>query len=556
MKKNVSYFLRGFLALVFLFTQVLFSHAIETSIWKERRKNVVSANLQPSFLSKKEILLPRFSLVPAASKAPHLSLPIEYQDLIADLEKNGLVRDVKLGEGSPLVICIQDVHGHSEAQKNIAQMVLSVLARHPKAVIGLEGASGRIPIESFRKSTQEINQEIGSFFLNTGLITGAEYAGFSASIVPHLVGIENEALYLKNVEAIRSALAYQKDAHTIFIEQTKKQEEQKLFIYSPRLLKLDEHRTRYLRGEESLGNYLSSLAAENSSSLNKFPTVNLFLKTLALEKKLHFDRAEEERNLFLSRLMRVLTKEQQGDLSAHSLALRAGKIHYPDFYAFLKTLSSQTGTSLLKMPEFNRYITYTLQANTIRPETLFSEIPKFEDHVWLKLCRNNRERQVYQESVATALNEKLLKLTLTSEEWDRLKKQVIGRPSVLVPFAEFYDAAEARNAALASYFETARTNSSEKVAVLVAGGFHTAGLRPLINKEATIITVSPKLKATNVSPDHAYLNIFTREKTPLEKMFEAPKISIVMTLAVHPIRDTAGRALNAMSSVISALIGP
>ncbi|MFN0117208.1 MAG: hypothetical protein ACKVQC_02800 [Elusimicrobiota bacterium] len=545
----------SFLVVVLFLSGTVFAHNLETNIWEDRRRKTSAAS---QLASLPQVRIFDSTLRHFQRSSPSLRLPVGLNDrsLIADLQKNGVIRDVKNGSGPFTVIYIQDVHGHAEAQRNIAGMILSVLARHPKATIGLEGASGPISLHAFRVSTPEINKQIGSFLLNTAIITGAEYAGFAAALTPRMIGIEDAPLYVENVEALRSALAGQASALDQKNADDRQLSERKRQEYSVALISLNAQREAYENGQEGLGTYLAALSRVQPGAVASFKNIDLFLKTWTLESTLDFDRAERERKEFFLHLVPALTKEQLDNLSARGLALRTGDLRYPDFYAFLKTLAAQSGLSLSSTPTFDRYVNYTLQADSIRAETLFSEIPVFEDRVWRALCTNSRQREIYEASVAAGLTGKLLKLKLTAEEWEQAKKRASTELQAFPSFAAFYRAAEARNAALASRFETVRVESPEKVSVVLAGGFHSAGLTALIARDATVITVSPKLSTENRSFDNEYLNVFTREKTPLEKIFEAPKISIVMTLATKSIRNTAGQILNGMSLVLVTLIDP
>src|SRR5262249_54480794 len=152
------------LTVVFLSTQVLFAHSPEKNLWDQRRKTIQFANASlgvlppPSAFKKIEPV--RFQ-VPSSSNV---------SSLVSLLSVDGVVRDVKAGKTQRSIIYIQDIHGQPEAQKNISSMILKLLAVDPRAVIGLEGAAGRIPMESLRKGTLEINKEVGSFFFNAGFI--------------------------------------------------------------------------------------------------------------------------------------------------------------------------------------------------------------------------------------------------------------------------------------------------------------------------------------------------------------------------------------------------
>ncbi len=562
------------LAFVLFFTQVLFANASEKSIWDERRKAIqlASANIfQPPAFERGTHLpsLPTPSIVSKSRKAPS-----DLSPLVSLLSVNGVVRDIKpafakasagepakasRGARAPVIVYIQDVHGQLEAQKNIASMILKILDLDPKVIVGLEGSAGRIPMESFRGDSAEIDKEVGSFFLNTGLITGAEYAGFAAKAAPSMFGVEDPKLYLENIAAVREALGQQKERLARIEKEQLQLQRKKQNVYSPTLLVLDQKWRDYHDGELSIGDYLSALtpAVHPSSS---YPNISLFLKTWTLEKTLNFDKAERERNEFLSRLVEKLDKSEMARLVEQSAALRSGAVTYPDYYQLLKETGAKAGLSLSRTPEFDRYVSYVLQADSIQPEKFLSEVSEYEKAVWEKLCQTPEQRELYRAAARLELTEKLVRLTLTPQEWREYKAFTSFRgDDDLKPFERFYESAEARNAALAGNFlktvsssrRTPGSSPSENKAndldpgfrrgdgravVLVAGGFHSDGLSQILSKgDATLITVSPKLTKIGNAKGNEYLNAFTSERTPLEKLFQAPKISLVETLQTNPI---------------------
>ncbi len=521
------------LSVVVFCTHVLFANTLEKNMWEERRKalSVVAPSAFPSVSASK--------IQPKKEIAGNLS------SLISTLSAYGTVREIKPGKGSSTIVFIQDVHGRLDAQKNIGEMLLQLLAMKPDTLIGLEGTAGDIPIEKFRKSTVEVNKDVGSFFLNTGLITGAEYAGFGAKTAPRLFGLEQKELYLKNVAAVKASLAKQQaELASIDIEKAKLERE-KQKIYSPQMLAVDQKKRAYTDGSLAVGDYLLGLS--QIVAAEKYPNVASFLKVWKLEKSLDFDRAERERAHFMSRLVQKIDRASLDELVRQGTALRSGATTVPAYYQLVKTVAAKSGASLSTVPEFNRYISYVLLADSIRTDAFLAEIPMYEDLVWDHLCKTREQKNLYRASVKAALDEKLVRLTLTAQEWNLRR----GRP--LQSFESFYEVADARNAALASNFSKKWSSFPSDVAVIIAGGFHSEGLTHLLaDGNATFITVTPKLTKVDPIRDNDYLKVFAREKTPLSQLFDAPKISLVMTQPTLPI----ALGLNDDAAKAVALAGP
>ncbi|OVE76301.1 hypothetical protein BVX98_06260, partial [bacterium F11] len=550
----------GCLSLSLLATNVLFAYTPEKNFWDQRQKAVRSLGQSrkdksaqsPTLLAKLTSAAP-FGHQKSLSDFQHPILPIpsvmkKWQGmptlstdafstisrLVSGLSRYGVIRDINLArDKNPIIVYIQDVHGHLEAQKNIGSMILSVLEDHPKAVIGLEGAAGDILMEEVRQSNLEINKEVGSFFLNAGIITGGEYAGFAAKTSPTLFGVEDPDLYLRNVAAVHSALLQQKKKLAHLQKEERQHQAEKQDVYSTELMVLDQKWQSYHNGDLGLGDYLTYITQQVKVP-SSYSHISLFLKTWALENSIHIHKADRERTHFLSLLIERLSKKELDTLLDNSVALRSGLIPYPDYYRFLKETAAKAGVSILKTPEFSRYVNYVIQADSIKPELLLSEVTQYEKDVWATLCKTSQQKQMHKTSLGLVLSKKLVQLTLTSHEWNEVKRN--HKETHFGAFESFYEAAEERNSSLSSNLKRKVSQSNSNVAVVVAGGFHSEGLKKLISKkEATLLTVSPKLTEIDNTKGNDYLNVFTRDKTPLEKRFEAPKISMVMTLAQKPI---------------------
>lgn len=455
-------------------------------------------------------------------------------DLVRRLTKAGVVKEIQMGKTNRVIVSISDVHGHPEAQNNIADLILNVLEAYPSARVGLEGAVGRIPLETFRGESLAMNKEVGSFFLNTELITGAEYAGFAAASTPVFWGMEDKKLYLENVAAVKDALPRQKRQLEAIQSEQNILQNKKAREYSKEMLRLDQAWRQYHQGQMGLGEYVEVLGSIDKVRSHRVgDVIPLFQNILALEKALHFELAEKERNAFLQVLAGRLSLSQTKALLAQSVALKSGDMSYPAYFENLNVLATKAGARLEGFPEFKKYMAYVLQADDIRPEMLLKEVHQLEEDVWRHLCRTPEQKDNYENAVRLQLTEKLVRFTLTPLEWKEYKETF---PNPATPrrggeFESFYHLAEARNAVFSTNLLKQMRDSKSDVAVLVAGGFHSDGVKDLLKDDATIIVVTPKL--TEVENDHNndYLTVFTREKTPLETLFEAPKISLVKPLA-------------------------
>lgn len=561
-KKSVA----GLAALGF-FVSSATAHAAEANFWQARR-----AAVQKSRVSTEPLRLAMAAPAPLPWSSPtpitgNLQIspspsawPPQLSRLWPVLSSYGVVRQAqtpRAARSGPTVIYIQDVHGQKSAQENIALLVLNTLKIHPQTVVGLEGGTGLVPVKEFRKSTPALNAEAGAFFLNSGIISGAEYAAFAAEKEPKMVGVEGP-LYWDNIAAAQAALKSRPALAAQLSAQENALDALKDRVFTPALKKMDIMSRAYAAGRLSLTDYADYLAQALPGKIS--PAFSLFLSTLQIERTLNFKAVESQRNAVLNRLAGSLTENALASLWQAGLAFQSGSLSYPSFYQTLQKTAEAAGVPLKQYPEFQRYIKYILQADAISPEKLFQEIAQRETALWTALCRTPAQRETADLARDFILLKKLSDLTLTTEEWRAYQKRLTaihqwparfgGMPEKanftgvnLKVFEDFYSLAEARNADLVkNLLGQIPSQQGNSVALLVAGGFHTQGLlERLLHAGATVVTVSPKMTGALSGSTKDALNVFTREKTPLETLFAAPQISLS-----DPLATLAGQAPGAL----------
>jgi len=468
------------LSAVLFSTQVLFAYSSENSFWESRRK-AVQARKSPTLLAqltKATALNP--SLVQGGMPLQNLATPSilnnvlpkeakaspetsQLARLVSLISRHAVVRQIHLPKkevnntSNSTVLYIQDVHGQKKVQKNIASLVLDVLWHYPEAVIGLEGAVGKINLDPFRESSPEINKEVAEFFLDAGVIEGPEYAAFVAPEAPELYGVEDKELYLEHAKAVKKSLPKQEN-------QLKKVQilknglnKQKLTIYTPEMRDLDQKLEARAKGKLPLSDFLTYIVSISGSSLDEGSlNISLFLEATKLEKSLDFKAAERQRTQVLSEIVRVLEKAELEKLVERSLAFRQGYINYADFYRILKETAKRSGISWSRYPVFETYVRYVLKADLINAEALIEETTRLEKMVWGSLAKTQEQKQLREKDSDLAILEKLVRLILTPEDWetyqtrrDKIQQLPIKTPD-LSSFELFYEMAEARNKTLAS----------------------------------------------------------------------------------------------------------
>lgn len=575
----------------FSLTQILFAQSPEKNFWETRRRSrqtfahetgghdvgplfaQLTANVDstalPNGLNDDNLV---WGLQASSKTLVKLgvskALP-ELTALVNLLSRHGTVNKIQLGTATgPILIHMQDVHGQRRAQENISALLSDVLAAHSGAMVGLEGAEAKdIDLAPFRSPFLEANAETGRFFFNTGYLTGAELPVFTAEKLPHYFGLEDRRLYLENVAAAKAALPRQARWNEILSGWNAKLAKEKAREYSPALAEIDQKAADRDAGRLSLGDFLVYLAGSRFPKMGKAcPEVSAFLDVFRMEREIHFGKVEEERNRFLANLVESLSERDTQTLVEGSMAFRSGQIPYADFYLSLRQTATRAGVPLTKYPQFNQYIRYVLAADSIRPEKLYVEMANLERVNWEERLTTSVQRHIYAADQDLKMAKKLIGLTMAPVDWQEFTdKRRIGVRSLparfddahsdwtsdLAHFEGFYEKALARNHALADAVmaKIPAHASAKDIIVFVAGGFHSEGIAQFLHGRGTLITVSPKLESIDLhSSGGDYLSVFTREKLPLDVLFDSPKISLSDTPAIAPIGET--------KQTVMQLVGP
>ncbi len=555
------------------------SSVVEGSFWKERRKSVLAGARThsrsavpialttgwpapgPSGLSGQTVdplileTLPIQSpggrsqpnddpLFPVLSKMVR-SLPNEW----------GTVRSIVLPPGPlrRIVVHIQDIHEHTEAQTHISRAVRSLLSTKAVDVVGLEGAFAPLALEPFRRFPHKDTMEIvADDLLKRHVISGPVHGGMllEQTSVP-FVGVDDQTHHRLNVEAYRQSLSTQTENSNRLDEANRLLESRKEAVFSPTLLEWDRALRAYREGKVGLAQHVETLSFH---ALRLPPQLKILQKAVALEKRIDFGRAEQERAEVVKRLVQGLSEQTLADLATQSAAFKAGRLSHGAFYGYLKRLCESSGLPWESYSAFRDYVTYVLMAQSLRMDQVQKELLATAQATSARLARSKEEKSLLAQSEQLRLLSLLTSFTLTPTEWAEFKDQSFPKPLVdLVSnrnvYESFYREAEQRENAMSTRLLEAMGTGKNKTAVLVAGGFHSAGLRTLLTAQGTaVIEFVPRVTKIEAESGSAYLSIFSQDKTPLEQLFTAEKLFV----AKSPMAPTTSFEAAGLSAAVEA----
>lgn len=565
------------LAAVYFLTNVAAVHAAESNFWSERRR---AASLQwgepdaaspsrggqlyarlpaapspgPDLSSLWEQPVHRVSQDLALSSTAHIARAPDARLLAVAqaISPFGQVRRIKTAPAvdAPLVLHIQDVHGNVEAQRNMSGMVLA-LAQKQSPLVGLEGASGAFDIDSFHAYPDaDIVKNVADFFLEKDLIGGPEHAGLVASKSITLWGVEDAALYLSHVEAVKASLAGRARAESLAAEWTAGIDELKQKHFSSALRDYDQNQSLYEQDKRGLGAYVEALKSfqkGGAKSADALPNVEKLLVAARREKNMDFDAIENERRSLVEGLATRLSVPELQDLVRRSLDLKSGAMSQRAYQAHLRALCVRHKLDLSRYPRLGDYMTYVADSESIERDTLLDELARLETAAQDALVQTPNQRALVGLSRDLVRFKKMIANEMTPADWAayeprRAEMAQMGRRLASVtggravpgpadwdafigPYEGFCRKALARDVALADRLLEKMKTERKTTAVLVAGGFHTDGVVELLAaRGVTVAVLTPKIGPIDGTAN--YLDVFANDPLPVEKIFAGEPIAL------------------------------
>ncbi|MBV9080607.1 MAG: hypothetical protein JO102_05755, partial [Elusimicrobia bacterium] len=527
----VTHFSRRLLAAVLAFvvgTQPVLADLVQGSLWSERRaSHTAPAALATPPLTRVDLL--------AASRGS--DLPAFAAALPAAAGRVRRVLRPLVETGRP-VLFIEDVHGSLEAQKNIAAAVSAAAA--PGVTVALEGASGPVDLSRCGRFEPHAALQAAADYLFSQLdFSGPAYALLSGRATSCVAGVDDDALYRRNADAYRRAAPLVPAARASLEKRILDLNRRKAESFSADLAALDRAVEDFRAGRSSLGAYAAALAARVCPT----ETVARFLEAAGLESSLDFKKAEAERAAIVDRLVARASDDELRALSAAAVELRTGRRTPSAFYELLTSLCRRRGVSTASSTAFAAYVRYAALAESIDGDALWDDFRRMESAAFAAVASTNEQRRLVAESRRAYLDGRLIDFALTPPEWAEYNTSAARSDAALSAFEDFYRFADQRNDAMSANLEKLSGDL-----VLIAGGFHSAGLAERLRRSGRkVIVWSPALHAVDAAAGSKSLAYFSREATPLEVLFRGQKLF----LAPPPFRGAPR-----LPPLVSAMVEP
>jgi len=516
--------------------------------------------------------------VPAAVRtSANVAIDRESADVCdIDLPYNLAHRDeVYTGVSEEKIIHLQDAHASLSAQYSLVNLLDVLAADYDLEFIALEGTEGVIDTSLLKSfPDKEIREKTADLLMREGRMSAGEFFQITRDKDDMILcGVEDNALYKENLKEFCSVIGQREPLIKMVkafrgqidaLEEKVYSEELRAFIYKGRAHK---------NGSLSFSDYWRDIRpfldrfSIETDALRDMP---LLIKSIELETKINFEKANTERTDLISVLTGRLGKDELEALVLESVNFKEQKVSPANFHKYLKKLTEKNSISMSPYKNFSMFTQYISLYESVDIFNLYNEVEFVEKTIRDKLYKTDDERELNEISVMTELLRGLYSIELSSrdfgffeayrEKYDAKKfaeflRDKCGEYNVSI--GKGYDLAEmlAGITSAANFYETAarrdrlmiqntlkRMKSEKKrVAALITGGYHTKGLTKIMKEnKLSYLIISPKFEKDEERP---YVAVLTGKKKPYQELLESGKYQIMAAAFNDPLDGIDARLL-------------
>ncbi|GAG37384.1 unnamed protein product, partial [marine sediment metagenome] len=167
--------------------------------------------------------------------------------------------------------------------------------------------------------------------------------------------------------------------------------------------------------------YLYKKSWDKDVSLADYKNFKNFIRISKLEKHIDFDSVEKERDRFIKRLSKALTRERLAEFLQKSIYFKDNVITSREYYQYLRKLSQRVNIDLADYSNFRSYTYYIELFDGINLEEFFEEISSLENDIKEKLYTSATQRQLGMLASNLAVLKKFVNLRLLPEEFHTIQ---------------------------------------------------------------------------------------------------------------------------------------
>ena len=455
------------------------------------------------------------------------------------------------------IINIQDAHAYLGAQESISSILDTLVKNYDIKVVAVEGTSGYIDTSLLKTFPDaKVRDNTARNLMKEGRMSAGEFFSITSEKPIALYGIEEDELYKRNVEELRSVCEKAETVGADIEGTTRLLKNMAARLYSEDLKALDGNVSLYKDGKipfKHLWSVLSPIAAKAGMDLEPYKDLKKLAFLTHQEKSIDFEKANDERKAIISAITDRLTKNELEVFVSSIMEFKKGGISSGDFHAYLKSTAEKNGVDPYRFSSFCKYAEY-ISIRKIDIPSIPNQLRDYSAAIKNKLYRNDDEKALdlcmrfmeyagglfslqlgndeFSELIKisrslnpaafTAILEKVSRKTgLGIEDPASIKNIFDALPAAI----SFYTTAEERNRVMVE--NTIRRMNSEgaRAACLITGGYHTSGLTGLLrDRRCSYLVMLPKFDP--LRRERPYITILTNKKKPYEKLLKTGQYHI------------------------------
>lgn len=457
----------------------------------------------------------------------------------------------------------------------------------PRVSVFLEGALGPLDVARYRTyGDPAIRDEVCDFFLTRGKLSGAEHAAITTAQDIPFIGVEDKALYVKNFQAFTAITRYKGP-----LEEEVEEIEAVLSLlrerlYSEELKDFESEYHAFRREEKTFFAYAPDLIARAEAlgiDLFEYPNLALYKEVDVREDRIDFQSLETEVNRYLAVLSEALkaNADDYARLKRFTDEFSAGRIKSRDYFSYLIKSGQVYKVNLLPFANLFQYSRYLEKFGRIDTRALRFERRRLERAVKETLIKDHsgaalRERDVQElfdlseqlMFIKALINTRIFNQDM--EDFENVRHHIYAKdfadfimrlaPRENIPYKlsldiayldrvipkvyDFYSLSRERDRAMVENLLGSRINTDfnkqistddPRLSVLVAGGFHTHGIRQELEKRGiSYVVISPHITKEQPGQSELYMQrmlgaVDDFDLAVLELMGEVPHEALRVT---------------------------
>lgn len=407
-------------------------------------------------------------------------------------ESVGKVEEVFQGTNGRTVILIQDAHAILDAQRNIQKAIDYFQQNHAVKLVAVEGASSEFDVQLLKSfPNKKILFRVFDNYMKKSEMTGVSAAALFNERDSIYKGVEDWELYEEGVRLYLSASQGRKEILDEINKAKVKLRLQKERIYGHDLLKVDRAMEDFQFGKSDFIDTVKTLFAIEPPERNS-PLALLIGDVEEKSKKILF---EVELQKIIKEIRKKLSASAIKDLNAKEQAFKTSQMRLEAFGLYLERLINEHSFSIRISDSLLCLIRQQKKIDEMQGTEILKAFEAYADAIKKPLFRNETERELDHKSRQFLLLERLVKLELSRKDWTELKKSKVLLIKNLENYLNFYKNSELREKAFFYNLIQFMEENHEKTSLLVAGGFHTDGLKELLSEDGiSVVVVAPRIE--------------------------------------------------------------